>query len=78
MYKRQGGAAIPLLEKTDLPIGEGYGGFPVSGQFLACSNEEVIQQHEAKVYGKAEVGSPPMSVPHLDTRFIDGNLKFLF
>lgn len=73
-----GGAAIPLLEKTDLPIGEGYGGFPVSGQFLACSNEEVIQQHEAKVYGKAEVGSPPMSVPHLDTRFIDGKRTLLF
>jgi hypothetical protein len=47
-----GGAAIPLLEKTDLPIGEGYGGFPVSGQFLMCSNEEVIKQHEAKVYEK--------------------------
>ncbi len=73
-----GGAAIPLLEKTDLPIGEGYGGFPVSGQFLACSNEEVIKQHEAKVYGKAEVGSPPMSVPHLDTRIINGKRTLLF
>ena len=73
-----GGAAIPLLEKTDLPIGEGYGGFPVSGQFLACSNEDVIEQHEAKVYGKAEVGSPPMSVPHLDTRFINGKRTLLF
>jgi malate dehydrogenase (quinone) len=73
-----GGAAIPLLEKTDLPIGEGYGGFPVSGQFLACSNEEVIKRHEAKVYGKAEVGSPPMSVPHLDTRFINGKRTLLF
>lgn len=73
-----GGAAIPLLEKTDLPIGEGYGGFPVSGQFLMCSNEEVIKQHEAKVYGKAEVGSPPMSVPHLDTRIIDGKRTLLF
>ena len=25
-----------------------------------------------KVYGKAEVGAPPMSVPHLDTRFVNG------
>ncbi|MFK7786914.1 MAG: malate dehydrogenase (quinone) [Crocinitomicaceae bacterium] len=73
-----GGAAIPLLEKTDLSIGEGYGGFPVSGQFLACSNEEVIQRHEAKVYGKADVGSPPMSVPHLDTRIINGKRTLLF
>jgi len=73
-----GGAAIPLLEKTDLPVGEGYGGFPVSGQFLQCSNPEVVEQHEAKVYGMAEVGSPPMSVPHLDTRIIDGKKTLLF
>lgn len=73
-----GGAAIPLLEKTDLPIGQGYGGFPVSGQFLQCSNPEVVSQHEAKVYGMAEVGSPPMSVPHLDSRIIDGEKTLLF
>ncbi|MFT5780552.1 MAG: malate dehydrogenase (quinone), partial [Crocinitomicaceae bacterium] len=73
-----GGAAIPLLEKTDLPVGEGYGGFPVSGQFLQCSNPEVIKFHEAKVYGMAEVGSPPMSVPHLDCRIIDGKKMLLF
>ena len=73
-----GGAAIPLLEKTELPVGEGYGGFPVSGQFLQCTNPEVIAQHEAKVYGKADVGSPPMSVPHLDSRIIDGKKTLLF
>ncbi len=73
-----GGAAIPLLEKTELPIAQGYGGFPVSGQFLECTNEEVIKRHEAKVYGKADVGAPPMSVPHLDTRLIDGKQTLLF
>lgn len=73
-----GGGAIPLLEKTEIPESFGYGGFPVSGEFLVCKNEEVIAQHEAKVYGKAEVGSPPMSVPHLDTRFIDGKRSLLF
>lgn len=73
-----GGATIPLLEKTGLPEGEGYGGFPVSGQFLQCSNPEIIKQHEAKVYGMAEVGAPPMSVPHLDTRIIDGKRTLLF
>lgn len=73
-----GGAAIPLLEKTDLPIAQGYGGFPVSGQFLECTNEKIIKRHEAKVYGKAEVGAPPMSVPHLDTRIIDGKQTLLF
>ncbi len=29
-------------------------------------------RHLAKVYGKAAVGSPPMSVPHLDTRYFGG------
>lgn len=73
-----GGGALPLLEKSDIPEGKGYGGFPVSGQWLKCVNREVIEQHEAKVYGKAAVGSPPMSVPHLDTRFINGQRELLF
>lgn len=73
-----GGASIPLLEKTEIPEGTGYAGFPVSGQFLICNNPDVVMQHEAKVYGKAESGSPPMSVPHLDTRYIDGKRSLLF
>ncbi|WP_394348132.1 malate:quinone oxidoreductase [Pontibacter mangrovi] len=73
-----GGGALPLLEKSDIPEGKGYGGFPVSGQWLRCTNREVIEQHRAKVYGKAAVGSPPMSVPHLDTRYINGKRELLF
>ena len=73
-----GGGALPLLDKCDIPEGKGYGGFPVSGQWLRCNNPEVIAQHEAKVYGKASVGSPPMSVPHLDTRIINGERCLLF
>lgn len=73
-----GGGALPLLEKADIPEGRGYGGFPVSGQWLKCNNEEVIAQHEAKVYGKAGEGSPPMSVPHLDSRMLDGKKCLLF
>lgn len=73
-----GGGALHLLEKSDIREGKGFGGFPVSGQWLRCSNPEVIAQHEAKVYGKAAVGSPPMSVPHLDTRIIDGKKALLF
>ncbi len=73
-----GGGALTLLEKTDIPEGRGYGGFPVSGQWLRCTNEEVIAQHEAKVYGKAATGSPPMSVPHLDTRMMQGKKSLLF
>jgi malate dehydrogenase (quinone) len=73
-----GGYSLPLLEKSDIPEAEGYGGFPVSGQWLICKNEEIINQHHAKVYGKAKVGTPPMSVPHLDTRFINGKKELLF
>jgi malate dehydrogenase (quinone) len=73
-----GGGALDLLNKSDIPEADGYGGFPVSGQWLRCTNEAVIARHHAKVYGKASVGSPPMSVPHLDTRVIDGKKELLF
>lgn len=73
-----GGGALELLNATDIPESDGYGGFPVSGQFLRCTNPEVIKQHEAKVYGKAAIGAPPMSVPHLDTRWIGGEQQLLF
>jgi malate dehydrogenase (quinone) len=73
-----GGGSLPLLEKSGIPEGKGFGGFPVSGQWLKCVNPEVIKKHQAKVYGKASVGSPPMSVPHLDTRMIEGKRELLF
>ncbi|MDK8510329.1 malate dehydrogenase (quinone) [Corynebacterium bovis] len=73
-----GGMALPLLQKSGIPEIKGYGGFPVSGQWLRCTNEELIARHDAKVYGKASVGAPPMSVPHLDTRVIDGKRGLLF
>lgn len=65
-----GGYSLALLERAGIPEAEGYGAFPVSGQWLRCTNPRVINRHNAKVYGKAEIGAPPMSVPHLDTRFI--------
>lgn len=73
-----GGGALPLLQKTGIPESKHVGGFPISGIFYVCNNEEVINQHHAKVYGKAAVGAPPMSVPHLDTRYIDGKKALLF
>lgn len=73
-----GGGALPLLAKSDIPEADGYGGFPISGQWLVCHNPDVIERHAAKVYGKASVGAPPMSVPHLDTRIIDGKKQLLF
>ncbi len=73
-----GGGALPLLQASGIPEGRGYGGFPVSGQWLRCTNRAVIQQHSAKVYGKPALGAPPMSVPHLDSRMIDGKRELLF
>ncbi len=73
-----GGGALELLNDSRIPEGDGYAGFPVSGQWLRCTNPEVIAQHHAKVYGKADVGTPPMSMPHLDTRVINGKNELLF
>jgi malate dehydrogenase (quinone) len=73
-----GGASLPILQKTGIPESKHIGGFPVSGLFLVCNNPEVVEQHHAKVYGKAKVGAPPMSVPHLDTRYIDNKKSLLF
>ena len=73
-----GGGALPLLQKSNMEESEGYGGFPVSGQWLVCKDEEAVKQHHAKVYGKAAIGAPPMSVPHLDTRIINGKPALLF
>jgi len=73
-----GGGSLHLLQKSGIPEGKGIGGFPVSGLFMVCRNPEIAAQHHAKVYGKAAIGAPPMSVPHLDTRMIDGRPSLLF
>lgn len=73
-----GGGALPLLQKSGIPESHGYAGFPVSGQWLICDKPEIVEQHFAKVYGAAPIGAPPMSVPHLDTRIIDGKKALLF
>ncbi|PLR36914.1 malate dehydrogenase (quinone) [Chimaeribacter coloradensis] len=73
-----GGASLTLLQKSGIPEARNYGGFPVGGEFLVTENPEVVKRHMAKVYGKATVGAPPMSVPHLDTRVLDGKRVLLF
>lgn len=73
-----GGAALNLLQRSGIREIRGYGGFPISGQFLRTDEPELVARHSAKVYGKAAVGSPPMSVPHLDTRVVDGKASLLF
>ncbi|WP_448623829.1 malate dehydrogenase (quinone) [Geodermatophilus sp. URMC 64] len=73
-----GGGALPLLQKAGIPEIRGFGGFPVSGMFLRTNSPELVSRHQAKVYGQAAVGAPPMSVPHLDLRLIDGDYSLLF
>ncbi len=73
-----GGASLSILQSSGVEEGLGYGGFPVSGQWLVCKKPEIVEKHHAKVYGKAPIGAPPMSVPHLDTRVIDGKPALLF
>ncbi|MFB5268297.1 malate:quinone oxidoreductase [Paenibacillus enshidis] len=73
-----GGGSLPLLQKTGIPESKHIGGFPVSGLFMACNNPDVVARHHAKVYGRAKIGAPPMSVPHLDTRYINNKKALLF
>jgi malate dehydrogenase (quinone) len=78
LFVGAGGGALPLLQGAGIPEIRGFGGFPVSGQFLRTRNPALVAEHQAKVYGQAKVGAPPMSVPHLDLRLIDGEQALLF
>jgi malate dehydrogenase (quinone) len=73
-----GGWALKLLQRSGIPEISGYGVFPIGGQFLKTTNPAIVAQHRAKVYSQASVGAPPMSVPHLDTRVVDGEASLLF
>ena len=73
-----GGYALNLLQKSGIKEIRGFGGFPVSGEFLRTDNPEIVAKHRAKVYGKAAIGSPPMSIPHLDLRVVDGAGSLMF
>ncbi|WP_407662559.1 malate dehydrogenase (quinone) [Microbacterium saperdae] len=73
-----GGWALKLLQNSGIPEIKGYGVFPIGGQFLKTTNPQVVAQHKAKVYSQASVGAPPMSVPHLDTRVVDGEASLMF
>ena len=73
-----GGWALKLLQKSGIAEAKGFGTFPVGGQWLRSDNQDLVNKHRAKVYAQAEVGAPPMSVPHLDTRIVDGKASLLF
>ncbi|WP_428946127.1 malate dehydrogenase (quinone) [Pantoea sp. FN060301] len=73
-----GGGALKLLQETGIPEADNYAGFPVGGSFLVTENPALAKLHREKVYGQASVGAPPMSVPHLDSRYLDGKQVILF
>lgn len=73
-----GGWALKLLQRSGIPEIKGYGVFPIGGQWLKTTNPAIVAQHKAKVYSQASVGAPPMSVPHLDTRVVDGEASLMF
>ncbi|MEV6767724.1 malate dehydrogenase (quinone) [Nocardia sp. NPDC051030] len=78
VFAGAGGYALKMLQKAGIPEARGFGLLPVSGRFLRCDNPEIVDRHEAKVYGKAPEGAPPISMPHLDTRIVDGRRAILF
>ena len=78
LFVGAGGASVRLLTKSGIPEIKGYGGFPVGGEWFVCQNPEIVSQHFAKVYGKPNAGSPPMTAPHLDMRIINGKKSLLF
>lgn len=78
LFVGAGGAALPLLQKSGIAEAKEYAGFPVGGSFLVTENPTIAEQHMAKAYGIASTGAPPMSVPHLDTRVLDGKRVILF
>lgn len=78
VFAGAGGGALSILQESGIPEADNYAGFPVGGSFLVSEKPELANRHLAKVYGKAAVGSPPMSVPHLDTRYFDKRRALLF
>jgi malate dehydrogenase (quinone) len=73
-----GGGTLPLLQMSGIPEAKGLGGFPIGGQWLVCDNPEIVEKHQAKVYGQPLAAAPTMAVPHLDTRILDGKKTLLF
>lgn len=73
-----GGGSLTLLQKSGIPEAKGLGGFPIGGQWLICDTPEIVEKHQAKVYGQPAEAAPTMAVPHLDTRILDGKKTLLF
>lgn len=78
VFNGAGGWALKMLQKAGLPEVDGYALFPVSGAFLNTTDPTIVANHTVKVYGKAKVGAPPMSNPHMDARVINTNRSVLF
>ena len=73
-----GGQAINMLQNIGINEIKGYAGFPLSGEWLVCDKQEIIKQHQAKVYSLPLPGAPAMSIPHLDLRILGEKKILLF
>ena len=60
-----GGGALTLLQKSGIPEGKGYGGFPVSGLFFRNSNPRNGRATQRQSVRPSLRWRAPMSVPHL-------------
>ncbi|MPM49082.1 Malate:quinone oxidoreductase [bioreactor metagenome] len=78
VFNGAGGWALKMMQKAGVPEVDGYALFPVSGAFLSTTDPQIVATHTVKVYGKAKVGAPPMSNPHMDARIINTNRSVLF
>ncbi|NKX56798.1 malate dehydrogenase (quinone) [Arthrobacter mobilis] len=78
VFLAAGGGTLPLLQQAGVPETRAFGGFPISGRFYRTAKPELVARHRAKVYGHAAEGAPPVSVPHLDTRMVDGRRYLMF
>jgi malate dehydrogenase (quinone) len=73
-----GGYTLTLLQRAGIPEVRGFAVFPFGARFPRTDNPDVVGLHEAKVYSQAAIGAPPMSVPHLDRRSVNGETSLLF
>ena len=73
-----GGMALRLLQRAKVAEVRGYGVLPVGAAFFRTADPDVVARHDVKMYGQAPTGAPPMSVPHLDKRIVDGRGYLMF
>ncbi|WP_186310173.1 malate:quinone oxidoreductase, partial [Staphylococcus epidermidis] len=65
-------------QETPIPQTKHLPPFPISPQFIPSTNPQLIQQHHPKLYPKQPPATPPITLPHLHTPYIDRQTTLLF